>query len=114
MVNAGRLPLGVTPQTISHDGRHRNDGLARVFHDLGLMEREGTSLARIEPHRLRALVREDLRRYPASAIGEVHRRVGAELARAQLKRVLAELVRRGELQMTGAKRGARYSLTGGG
>ena len=239
VVNAGRLPLGVTPQTILHDSRRRNDGLARVFHDLGLMEREGsgfdlmyerllasgrpppvptegidsvtvtvlrrivkpqvialideadrrfqlsqreritlgilaqadaltaidlcrqvdvdgadalklwlgrlpalglvrttgrtkglryfidpallrdakvptsTTLARIEPHRLRALVLEDLRRYPSSAIGEVHRRVGAEVARAQLKRVLAELVGRGELRMAGVKRGARYSLAGG-
>jgi ATP-dependent DNA helicase RecG len=73
-----------------------------------------TTLARIEPHRLRALVLEDLRRYPASAIGEVHRRVGAELARAQLKRVLADLVSRGELQMAGVKRAARYSLAGDG
>lgn len=238
VVNPGRLPLGVTPRTILHASRRRNDGLARVFHDLGLMEREGsgfdlmyeqllaadrpppvptegvdsvtvtvqrrkprpqvvaliddadqryqlsqreritlgilaqgdgltaqalcrqvgvadadalkpwlgrllafglvqttgrtkgqryfvaptllrgarvptvTTLARIEPHRLRALVVEDLRRYPASAIGEVHRRVGAELARAQLKRVLADLVRRGELQMSGVKRAARYSLAG--
>ena len=236
VVNAGRLPLGVTPQTILHASRRRNDGLARVFHDLGLMEREGsgfdlmyerllasgrpppvptegidsvtvtvlrriarpqvialideadkrfqlsqreritlgilaqadgltamalckqvdvasadalkpwlgrlqalglvqtsgrtkgqryfvdaallrgakvptvTSLARIEPHRLRALVLEDLRRYPASAIGDIHRRIGAELARTQLKRELADLVGRGELQMTGAKRGARYHL----
>lgn len=237
VVNPGRLPLGVTPQTILHDSR-RNDGLARVFHDLGLMEREGsgfdlmyerllasgrpppvptegidsvtvtvlrrivkpqvialiddadrrfqlsqrerialgilaqadgltaidlcrqvevagadalkpwlgrllalglvqtsgrtkglryfvdpallrgarvptvTSLARIEPHRLRALVLEDLRRHPSSAIGEVHRRVGEELARTQLKRILADLVSRGELLMTGVRRAARYSLAG--
>ncbi len=240
VVNAGRLPLGVTPQTILHASRRRNDGLARVFHDLGLMEREGsgfdlmyerllasgrpppvptegidsvhvtvlrrivkpqvialidqadqryqlsqreritlgilaqtdgltaielcrqlevagadalklwlgrlpalalvqtsgrtkgqryfvdpallrgakvpamTSLARIEPHRLKALVVEDLRRYPSSAIGEIHRRVGAELPRPQLKRVLADLVSRGDLRMTGVKRASRYSLTGGG
>ena len=42
VVNPGRLPLGVTPQTILHASRRRNDGLARVFHDLGLMEREGS------------------------------------------------------------------------
>lgn len=240
VVNPGRLPLGVTPQTILHASRRRNDGLARVFHDLGLMEREGsgfdlmyeqllaadrpppvpsegvdsvtvtvlrrkprpqivalideadrrfqlsqreritlgilaqadgltaldlcrqlevagadalkpwlgrlpalgvvgtsgrtkglryfvapallrgaqvptlTTLARIEPHRLRALVLEDLRRHPASPIGEVHRRLGAELARSQLKRVLADLVGRGQLQMEGVKRAARYSLAGEG
>ena len=236
VVNPGRLPLGVTPQTILHASRRRNDGLARVFHDLKLMEREGsgfdlmyerllasgrpapvasegvdsvciavtrrivkpqvialiddadqrfqlsqreritlgalaqadgltaidlcralevgsadalkpwlgrllalglvrttgrtkglryfvapallhgakvptvTTLARIEPHRLGALVREDVRRYPSSAIGEIHLRVGPELGRAQLKRVLADLVQRGELLMDGVKRAARYRL----
>ncbi|MCA9046376.1 MAG: putative DNA binding domain-containing protein, partial [Planctomycetaceae bacterium] len=42
VVNPGRLPLGVTPQNILHASIRRNDALARVFHDLGLMEREGS------------------------------------------------------------------------
>lgn len=42
VVNAGRLPLGVTPRNILHASRRRNDGLARVFHDMKLMEREGS------------------------------------------------------------------------
>lgn len=42
VVNPGRLPLGVTPQNILHASRRRNDALARIFHDLGLMEREGS------------------------------------------------------------------------
>ncbi len=42
VVNPGRLPLGVTPQNILHASQRRNDGLARVFHDLKLMEREGS------------------------------------------------------------------------
>lgn len=42
VVNAGRLPLGVTPRNILHASRRRNDGLARVIHDLKLMEREGS------------------------------------------------------------------------
>lgn len=37
-----RRPLGVTPANILHASRRRNDGLARIFHDLGLMEREGS------------------------------------------------------------------------
>jgi len=32
----------VTPRNILHASRRRNDALARVFHDLGLMEREGS------------------------------------------------------------------------
>ena len=42
VVNPGRLPLGVTPRNILHASRRRNEGLARVFHDLKLMEREGS------------------------------------------------------------------------
>lgn len=42
VVNPGRLPIGVTPQNILRTSRRRNDGLARIFHDIGLMEREGS------------------------------------------------------------------------
>lgn len=238
VVNPGRLPLGVTPHNILHASRRRNDGLARIFHDLGLMEREGsgfdlmydrllsqgrpapapeegpdsvtvtirrriakpdvmqlieeadarfqltqreritfgilaqsegmtarellealgtdgaealdrwlgrlptmglartvgrtkgtryfvdpallkksgvqlpTSLKRIEPHRLAELVREDLRRYPRSKIGEISRRIGPEVHRSQLRRTLAQLVRRGTAIMEGQRAGARYRLGG--
>ena len=44
VVNPGRLPLGVTPQNILHASRRRNHGLARIFHDLKLMEREGSGI----------------------------------------------------------------------
>lgn len=238
VVNAGRLPLGVTPQTILHDSRRRNDDLARVFHDLGLMEREGsgfdlmyerllasgrpppvptegidsvtvtvlrrivkpqvialidnadqrfqlsqreritlgilaqadgltalalckqvevadadalkpwlgrllalslvhttgrtkgqryfvdpallrgakvptlTSLSRIEPHRLRALILEDLNRYPGSASSEINVRVGPELSAKTVKRALDELVAAGAVHPTGEKRWRRYRLVG--
>ncbi|KAB2932517.1 MAG: ATP-dependent DNA helicase [Candidatus Contendobacter sp.] len=235
VVNPGRLPLGVMPQTILHASRRRNDALARVFHDLGLMEREGsgfdmmyerqlaygrpaptltegqdsvhvtvrrhilkppvirlietvdkqfqltqreritlgllalsegmtarelakslelpetgtldawlgrlpdwgivqtsgrtqgtryfvtpllhdadltqlTTLTRIEPHRLSELVREDLRRYPDSKMGDVHKRIGKEIKRSQLKKVMAELVHTGTVVMQGERNGARYRL----
>lgn len=236
VVNPGRLPLGVTPRNMLHASRRRNEGLARVFHDLGLMEREGsgfdliydrllsqgrpapvpeegadwvkvtiqrrivkpevmrlmaeaddrfqltqreritlgalaqtegmtarelavaletegadalapwlgrlpelglvqsagrtkgtryfidpallrdsgvmlaTSLKRIEPHRLVELVREDLRRYPRSKIGEISARIGTEVNRSQLKRTLVELVRSGVAVMEGQRNGARYHL----
>lgn len=42
MVNPGRLPLGVTPRNILHASRRRNDRLATLFHDLRLMEKEGS------------------------------------------------------------------------
>lgn len=236
VVNPGRLPLGVTPQNILHASRRRNEGLACVFHDMGLMEKEGsgfdmlydrllssgrpapipeegpdwvkvtikrrimkpeviqlvteadgryqlaqreritlaalaqsegltareltsllevestdelvpwfgrlltldlvqstgrtqgtryfvnpcllrdsgirlpTTLKRIEPHRLQELVREDLRRYPNSKIGEISSRIGPEVKRSQLKRALAELVRLGVALMEGERNGAHYRL----
>jgi ATP-dependent DNA helicase RecG len=42
VVNPGLLPLGVTPRNILHQSVRRNNVLAKVFHDLGYMEREGS------------------------------------------------------------------------
>ena len=237
VVNPGRLPLGVTPQTIRHASRRRTDGLARVFHDLGLMEREGsgydlmyerllasgrppplpsegidsvhvtvlrrivkpqvialiddadkrfqlsqrerimlgilaqadgltaldlcrqlevagadalkpwlgrlvglglvgtagrtkalryfvepallrdtkapsvTTLTRIAPHRLRALILEDLARYPGSASPEINARVGAELSVKTIKRALDELAGAAQVTPVGERRWRRYWLT---
>lgn len=234
VVNPGLLPLGVTPQNILHQSVRRNNELARVFHDLGLMEREGsgydlvyevllsqgrplprlfegpdsvkvvvekrivkpevidflvkadqtyhlrqrerivlgllaqaegmtareladalelpnvgeivswigrlpdigivqqtgrtkgtryfvtpeflrrlqfpsqTSLARIEPHRLDALVLEDIVRYPGSAIGEIHERIGSEIKRRQVKLALDRLCDADKIRPKGEKRGRRY------
>ncbi|TVR59979.1 MAG: ATP-dependent DNA helicase [Candidatus Competibacteraceae bacterium] len=237
IVNPGTLPLGVTPQNVLHETRRRNENLTRLFHDLKLMEREGsgydtmydvllsqgrtvpvvtesgdsvcvtlkrsaperhvmdfiakasqaypltqrerialgllamqealtaremsrqlelpdthqlklwlarllnwgvvrqsgrtqatryfiepdmlrslqfsasTSLKRIEPHRLQALVLEDLGRYPDSAIGEIHRRIGEEIHAKQLKRTLDKLIEAGQVVASGEKRGRRYAMT---
>ena len=236
VVNPGRLPLGVTPKNILHESRRRNDGLARVFHDLKLMEREGsgidllferllasgreppiikegadsvhvtvprrvvqpgtikllieadqrfqltqreritfalvaqtdgltaselaeelelseagdlrpwlgrlvekglvdqagrtkatryfvqpallreagldalTTLTRVQPHRLRALIIEDLERYPGSSKRDVHRRVGPEIPERSFRRALQELVLAGQVEATGEKRWRTYRL----
>ncbi|MFN8669083.1 MAG: ATP-binding protein [Gemmatimonadaceae bacterium] len=236
LVNPGRLPIGVTPRNILHASRRRNEGLARVFHDLGLMEREGsgfdlmydvllsggrpapvlvegadsvrvtiqrrllkpevarlmaeadarfqltqreritlgalaqsegmaarelaqllntdgpgslgawlgrlldlglvrsvgrtkgtryfvapaavreagvlvpTTLRRVEPHILDALVCEDLRRHPLSGSSEMLQRLGDGVSRDQLKRALARLMRRGIISSQGRARAIRYSL----
>ena len=47
LVNPGCLPIGITPQNILHKSVRRNDHLARLFHDTGLMEREGTGMNRM-------------------------------------------------------------------
>lgn len=238
VVNPGRLPLGVTPRNILHASRRRNDGLARVFHDMKLMEREGsgfdlmyerllasgrgvpvasegtdsvhvvvprrviqpavirlladaneryqltqrerivlgllaqteglsanelaeqleladptvlrpwfgrlldmglvhqvgrtkatryfvqpellravgldkrTTLARVQPHRLKALILEDLDRFPESSAGEVHRRVGPEINVRTISRALQRLVTDGEAVGTGKGRWRRYRSAG--
>jgi ATP-dependent DNA helicase RecG len=234
VVNPGRLPIGVSPRNILHVTRRRNEAMARVFHDLGLMEREGsgfdllyerllasgrgapavregadsvhvtiprrviqpgvirlvaeadkkyqltqrerialallaqteglsaaalaealaledptssrpwigrllerglvgqtgrgrgtqyvvpsellreagldrlTTLTRVQPHRLRALILEDLDRFPDSPIAEIHRRIGLEIPRRTLARTLKELVAEGRLRMEGVRKWTRY------
>jgi len=237
IVNPGLLPLGVTPQNVLHTSVRRNEHLARLFHDLKLMEREGsgfdkiyevllsqgrpapelteshdrvqvtvrrrilkpevidfiakadqtyqltqrerialgllaqhdaltarelastlelpsvdalqpwlkrlldwqlvqsagrtqatryfvdptllrnlnftgeTTLKRIEPHRLAALVLEDLQRYPGSAISDIHQRIGAEIHSKQVKRALEDLIKRSAVRFEGNKRWRRYWAT---
>jgi ATP-dependent DNA helicase RecG len=67
-----------------------------------------TTLKRIEPHRLAALVLEDLQRYPRSAISDIHQRVGGEIHPKQVKRALEELIERGDVRLEGSNRWRRY------
>jgi len=85
---------------------------SRYFVDPTMLRRmdfsQPTTLSRIEPHRLEALIIEDLRRYPGSAIGDVHNRIGKEINRRRIKRALDGLARAGEVHYEGEKRGRRY------
>ena len=47
IVNPGPLPLGVTVHNMLHMTVRRNEHLARLFHDLKLMEREGSGYDKI-------------------------------------------------------------------
>jgi ATP-dependent DNA helicase RecG len=240
VVNVGRLPIGVTPSNILHTFRRRNDGLTRIFHDLRLMEREGTgfdlmyekllvsgrsaprvredidsvhvtiprrvlhpavirlialaderhqlgqreritlgtlaqsegmlatelataleledpshlrhwlnrllelqlvrqtgrtratryfvdpallqkvgfdhqtTLRRIEPHRLRALIEEDVNRYPGSSSTEIHQRVGREIPDRTLGRAIEHLLEAQRITSRGEKRWRRYYPPGDG
>jgi ATP-dependent DNA helicase RecG len=67
-----------------------------------------TTLKRIEPHRLAALVLEDLARYPQSAISDIHQRIGGEIHPKQVKRALEELTAKGSVRFDGEKRWRRY------
>ena len=67
-----------------------------------------TTLKRIEPHRLAALVLEDLQRYPKSAISDIHRRIGGEIHPKQVKRALEDLIERRAVSFDGNNRWRRY------
>ncbi len=236
IVNPGLLPLGVTPRNILHQSVRRNNELARIFHDLELMEREGsgfdllyevllsqgrplpilregrdrvsvtvqrrilnpevidliaksdqmfqlrqrekitlgllarhdaltarelaetlelsevdaisqwmgrllemrivrrtgrtkgtryyidpdvlrkmafpsqTTLTRIEPHRLQALIVEDLRRHPRSSFGEIRDRIGTEIPQHQIRKQIKTLVEKGDIVHEGQNRWRRYSV----
>jgi ATP-dependent DNA helicase RecG len=69
-----------------------------------------TTLARVQPHRLRSLALEDLERFPNSPIGEIHQRIGNEVGRRALRSALNALIASGEVTFTGEKRWRTYRL----
>ena len=69
-----------------------------------------TTLTRVQPHRLRALILEDLERFPDSAISDVHRRIGLEIPPRTVKRAFDLLVREGTISTLGERRWRRYRL----
>ena len=62
----------------------------------------------MEPHRLRALVVEDLSRYPGSSSAEVQQRVAPELDQRTIRRALEELHATGVVRYQGERRWRRY------
>lgn len=70
----------------------------------------GTTLKRIEPHRLEALVLEDVGRYPNTKMGDIHQRIGLEIPRSRVRRTVEQLVREGKLRQEGVLNGTRYRL----
>ena len=70
----------------------------------------GTTLKRIEPHRLAALIVEDVGLYPRSKIGDIHQRVGLEIPRSRVRRAMEQLVKEGKLSQEGVRSGTRYCL----
>lgn len=70
-----------------------------------------TTLRSIEPHRLRELLVEDIRRHPDSQRSSIHERVGPEIPISQIQKELKALREKGILTLKGQKRGSRYVLT---
>ncbi len=71
---------------------------------------ELTNLRKIEPHRLRHLLIEDITNYPNSTIKEIHRRIGEEIPDRKVQRVLYEMVKNGEVSYAGGKKYRKYFI----
>ncbi len=67
-----------------------------------------TTLTRIAPHRLRALILEDLQRYPGSSSTEINARIGVEISDRTVKRALDELINQKKVRHEGERRWRRY------
>ena len=96
---------------VKHSGRTK---ATRYFVPPALLREAGldatTTLTRVQPHRLRALILEDLERFPNSAKGDILRRLGSEIPDRTFRRALEELVASGAVVATGEKRWRRYRL----
>jgi ATP-dependent DNA helicase RecG len=95
VVNPGPLPLGVTPQNVLHTTVRRNEHLARLFHDLKLMEREGSGFDKV----FEVLLSQGR---PAPEIIESHDRVQVIVRRRILKPEVIDFI---------AKADETYQLT---
>jgi ATP-dependent DNA helicase RecG len=102
----GRLP---TWGLVEQSGRTK---ATRYFVPPALLREAGldalTTLTRVQPHRLRALILEDLERFPDSLSKDIHRRVGPEIPDRTFRRALETLVESGQVQGTGETRWRRY------
>lgn len=68
-----------------------------------------TTLVRVQPHRLRALILEDVERFPGSGMRDIQRRIGSEIDDKELSRPIAQLVAVGVLTRAGSRRWAVYT-----
>jgi ATP-dependent DNA helicase RecG len=67
------------------------------------------SLKVIEPHRLKALIIEELRLRPQSSIEDIHQRF-EEIDRKDIQKAVYKLVEEGELEYSGGKTYRKYEL----
>ena len=69
-----------------------------------------TNLKNIENYRLGELILKDLKAYPNSGFGDIHKRIGLEINKHKVRRMLKSMVDDGKLETTGEKRWKRYSI----
>jgi ATP-dependent DNA helicase RecG len=69
-----------------------------------------TTLKNIEEYRLEELLYKDIKAYPSSAFSEIHKRIGEEINKHKVRRVLKNMVDVGKLFTKGEKRWLRYAI----
>ena len=69
-----------------------------------------TNLKNIEDYRLEELIYKDLTAYPNSSFGEIHQRIGIEINKHKVRRILKQMVDNGQLKTDGVKKWTRYSI----
>ena len=68
-----------------------------------------TTLKTIEPHRLKALIEEDLRKHPNSLLSDIASRL-PDVERSDIQKLIYAMSRHEELDTSGSKTYRRYSL----
>lgn len=69
-----------------------------------------TTLKRIEPHRLRELILEDLKLFGPTSIKDLNIRIGKEIGIRSIQRILKNLIEDELVVKTGATTSLRYNL----
>lgn len=69
-----------------------------------------TNLKNIEDYRLEELIFKDLKAYPKSGFGEIHQRIGLEINKHKVRRIIKLMVDKGMLETEGIKRWMTYSI----
>lgn len=69
-----------------------------------------TNLKNIEDYRLEELIFKDLTAYSDSGFGDIHQRIGFEINKHKVRRILKQMVDNGQLKTSGIKKWTRYSI----
>jgi ATP-dependent DNA helicase RecG len=69
-----------------------------------------TNLKKIESHRLKELIYQDLKTYSNSSTSEIHNRIGSEIPIRKIKDFLYKMVKSNEINVSGKLRWAKYSI----
>ena len=72
--------------------------------------KEPTTLKAIEPHRLKELILADLHKYHETGISQIHSRIGEDIQRRDISKMLKKMIEEGLVSQVGVKKFARYRL----